>query len=78
MDLTQRMGVDWEQLRQAALAGQVAPIEQYASGMLASGGSNYRVVQRALEEFLFRQVRACLCPCAGQHVSEGAYSQGMT
>lgn len=57
MDLTQRMGVDWEELRQAVLAGQKAPIEQYASDMLASGSANYRVVQRALEEFLFRQVR---------------------
>lgn len=61
MDLQQRMGVDWETLGAAVREGRVQPVESYATEALASGDSHYRVVQRSLEEYIFKQARSSSC-----------------
>ena len=58
MDLQQRMGVNWESLGVAVREVRVQPVESYATQALAAGDSNYRVVQRALDEYVFKQVRS--------------------
>ena len=56
MDLEQRMGVDWKHLAADVSACRIDRIQSLADGMLDSQKQNYRVLQRALKEYLFGQV----------------------
>ena len=56
MDLSQRMGVDWNDLAADVKACRHERIENFATEELLRGDVHYRIVQRALEEFLFSQV----------------------
>lgn len=59
MDLSQRMGVDWTELVIAVRVGDVEQVETWAQLELRRSfpQSHFKIVQRALEEFLFSQVR---------------------
>lgn len=60
MDLTQRMGVDWQVLAEDVVACRHDRVEEFAREELARGKAHYRIVQRSLEEFLFKQVPCCI------------------
>lgn len=57
MDLSQRMGVDWTELVIAVRVGDVEQVETWAQLELRRPQSHFKIVQRALEEYLFSQVR---------------------
>lgn len=51
------MGEDWQALTGRVLCMDVAAVEEFIERALTSATSNYRIVQRSLEEFCFSQVR---------------------
>lgn len=61
MDLSQRMGQDWQALAGHVRSREIAPVAQYLDHALSSATSNYRIVQRSMEEFCFSQVFLVLC-----------------
>lgn len=56
MDLGQRMGEDWRALALHVKKLEVAPVGKYLDRALNMANSNYRIVQKSMEEFLFSQV----------------------
>eukprot|EP00892_Ulva_mutabilis_P005724 jgi/Ulvmu1/3523/UM163_0004.1 len=56
MDLTQRMGENWQQMALHVRNLDVKPVAEFLGRALQSTSSNYRIVQRSMEEFCFSQV----------------------
>jgi hypothetical protein len=58
MDLSQRVGTDWAALVEDVQSKRLARLESHIAASLALPNVHYRMVQRSLDEFCFRQVRA--------------------
>lgn len=55
MDLQQRMGVDWSLLRSDVLECRTDRISDYALAAITAENSNYRIVQRSIQDYLLQQ-----------------------
>jgi hypothetical protein len=74
MDLSQRVGTDWAALLDDVQSKRLARLEAHVAASLALPNVHYRMVQRSLDEFCFRQVRAlrrARRPARGRQQSPG-------
>jgi hypothetical protein len=56
MDLYQRMGIDWRELAGDVVECRVDRVANYAKDALSDESANYRIVQRAIQDYLLQQV----------------------